>query len=465
MQNLNWRFFSKMIAVAAVTVLIVSFSSFVAAQSNDRLPIAGTKGSAPEVSAKTAVTNSYKPDVSVMHPENAGVKANTNYVLFSPDGNMPKPMASPHASAVTSPLAYLNEAETPASMGCIYHVGPTYAGCKPFGGSGHPVGGFGAVAIVDAGDAVDAVADLSEFDGYFGIPAVSFYKIYCTTAAAAGGCYTTNTPPAAIAGWQLEESLDIEWAHVMAPNAAIYLVEAADTGCADLYYAELYAGYYVSAAGGGSVSNSWGCGESSTESSNDPNFYDYYTNTSYFASAGDTGSEVIYPSSSPWVVSAGGTTINRSTTTGNFVNEACWGDSGGGPSLYETAQGYQFNLVAGGNRLTPDLSFNSDPNSGVYVYDEYDGGWYQVGGTSVASPSLAGIIDNAGNKVGQGTPFAFQGFGYLQNQEDYLIYSAMPGVKAYKSFYDVITGSNGNKAYKLYDECTGVGTPRGFLNK
>ena len=59
----------------------------------------------------------------------------------------------------------------------------------------------------------------------------------------------------------------------------------------------------------------------------------------------DSGLDPLYPSSSPWVVSAGGTTINRNATTKNFVSESCWSGSGGGNSLYET---YSSNLDNGG---------------------------------------------------------------------------------------------------------------------
>lgn len=442
---------SSLSAVAVIAV-VLSFAMFAFAQH----PIAGTKGAAPEVSERPAITNAYVPEVSVARPENAGRIANTNYVLRSANGAKPSAMASPS----------LTEAETPASMGCVYKVGPAYAGCNPAtGGTKHPVGGFGAIALVDAYDNPYAAYDLSVFDTQWGLPGVSFAQIYCTTAAAAGGCYTSNPVPAGNTGWGLEEALDIEWAHVMAPNAVIYLVEAADSGCTDMFYAAYWAGLYVQAAGGGSVSNSWTCGEFSGETSYDYSFYSPWNKTSYFASAGDNGAGAAYPAASPWVVAAGGTTVNR-TAAGNFSNEACWGGSGGGYSAYEKSQGYQFNLTAGGARAIPDLSFNANPSSGVYVYDYDNGGWWIVGGTSVSSPSLAGIVDNAGNKVGQGTSFAFQGFGYLQNQEDYLIYSQMPTAKMYKAnFYDVKTGTNGYKAYALYDLCTGVGTPRTLAGK
>jgi xanthomonalisin len=87
--------------------------------------------------------------------------------------------------------------------------------------------------------------------------------------------------------------------------------------------------------------------------------------------------------------------------------------------------------------------------------------WYIVGGTSVSSPSLAGLVNAAGNKSGQVGP----GY-YYQPEELNLIYSQLGLAKAYATnFYDVTTGSNGHSAVTGYDQCTGVGSPRGKLGK
>jgi kumamolisin len=453
MERTNYCTSNKAAAVAIIATLALSLSSTAAGQN---APIAGTRGAAPQASAKPAITNAYFPESSIANPSDAGQVAHTHYVLRSATG------AKPAAAAV--PL--LTEAETPASMGCLYKIGPAYTGCNPAtGGTRHPTGGFGAIALVDAFDNPFAAFDLAVFDSQFGLPAASFAQIYCTTAVVNGGCFTTNAPPAGSTGWGLEEALDIEWAHVMAPAATIYLVEAATSSCADLAYAESWAGAYVQSAGGGTVSNSWGCGEWSTESTFDPNFYNAWNRTTYLASSGDGGAGANWPASIPWVVAAGGTTVNRNSL-GNFSSESCWSGSGGGYSAFEDSQGYQYVLQAGGKRAIPDLSFNADPASGVWTYDLDNGGWFVVGGTSVASPALAGIINNVGNKVGQGTAYAFQGFGFLQNQEDYLIYGQMPTAVDYKkNFYDPKTGSNGFSAAALYDLCTGVGTPRGKAGK
>ena len=95
----------------------------------------------------------------------------------------------------------------------------------------------------------------------------------------------------------------------------------------------------VAAAGGGDISNSWSGAEFSGEVGTiDDVFYRYYwSKVTYFASAGDYGWGAQYPSSSPWVVSAGGTTVNRDAS-GNFVSESCWSGSGGGVSAYEKWQ-------------------------------------------------------------------------------------------------------------------------------
>jgi len=337
--------------------------------------------------------------------------------------------------------------------------------------------GWGAIALVDAYDNPNAVSDLASFSANFGLPAASFTKVYANTSFGTLNGMTAScsgVPPADV-GWGLEEDLDIKWAHAMAPAAKIILVEACSNSYSDLLYAEQVAGTKVSAAGGGDISNSWGSGEFSSEvGSTDNVFYRYYwSKISYFASAGDSGWGAAYPSSSPWVVSAGGTTVNRDVN-GNFVNESCWSGSGGGVSLYEKWQSppdisngmgpwsdYQYPFAGQTARQTPDMSFDADPASGVSVYDSYGyGGWVVVGGTSVSSPALAGIVNAANNRLGQAPPAG----GYYRTRENDLIYASLFSNTAYhNSFYDVTTGLNGvgHNAVAGYDQCTGVGSPRG----
>ncbi len=433
----------------------------------------------------------FRPQGTVITPASSvsrpGKGAHTNFKIFVPAGHQ-----------VSSAVPDYTFAETPASMGCVYNVGPIYSGCRPStGGKDHPIGGWGAIALVDAYDDPHAASDLAFFDTYWGLPTASFAVVYANSSFGTLGGLTASCsgtpPPANAIGWDVEESLDIEWSHVMAPAAKIILVEACTQNLPDLLFAEQVAGIEVGKYGGGDISNSWGYPESYvgqpgdgggtfTQQEDDNFFYRYYwSDITYFASAGDSGAEVLYPSASPWVVSAGGTTVNRDAS-GNFLSESCWSDSGGGSSAVETWANppnifngmgpwsdYQYQLFGGAPydfpaRSTPDISFNADPNSGVWVYDTDEGGsWYIVGGTSVSSPALAGIVNASDNRLGMASSKAG---GYYQTSELNLLYSQLNTYTAFKAnFYDVTTGSNGHAAAKGYDQCTGIGSPRGHLGK
>ncbi len=86
-----------------------------------------------------------------------------------------------------------------------------------------------------------------------------------------------------------------------------------------------------------------------------------------------------------------------------FASETAWSGSGGGPSQYEPRPGYQdaISTIVGSRRGVPDFSFDANPNTGVSVYDSTSchglSGWLVFGGTSVASPSLAGMVNLAGH--------------------------------------------------------------------
>jgi kumamolisin len=416
------------------------------------------------------------PQSSIERPEDAGIRMHTNTKIFVPAGRA--------LNTITPDNTY---AEYPASLACVYGLGPSYAGCVPANNGKLATGGWGAIALVDAYDDPKAGSDLAYFSSFMGLPAAKFTKVYANTSFGTLNGRTAScsgTPPPAYVGgtngrdWDIEESLDIEIAHAMAPAAAIILVEACSNLDSDLYYAEEVAGIEVTKAGGGEISNSWGGGEYATEVNDDAVFYHYYwSHLSYFASAGDSGWGAAYPSSSPWVVSAGGTTINRNASQ-DFVSESCWSGSGGGVSKYELWKSppvfgdgmgpwtpYQYSFAGTGARQTPDMSFDANPNSGVFVYDTDEGGtWYVVGGTSVASPALAAISNASNQRAGQALP----GGGKYTNREDNLIYAEYDLHLTYPNyFYDVTTGSNGSghNAGANYDQCTGIGSPRGHFGK
>ena len=280
-------------------------------------------------------------------------------------------------------------------------IGLTPAQIKAaYGFSTSPTAGAGkTIAIVDAYDDPSAEDDLAVFDQAFGLPA-------CTTA---NGCFKkvsqsgTTKYPAVDSGWAVEISLDVQWAHAIAPGAKILLVEATSASLGNLLSAENYAKTHAQY-----VSNSWGTGEFSLEG-----FFDGYfkqTGVSFFAASGDGGTPAIWPATSPNVIAVGGTTLTLDAG-GNVASETGWAGSGGGCSAYEratTAQsgfGQYAQVNCKGKRATPDVALDADPVSGVAVYDSVpsggSSGWWQVGGTSASAPmwaarsAVAGTVVNA----------------------------------------------------------------------
>jgi len=199
------------------------------------------------------------PSSSIEKPGDIGRRAHTNYKIFEPTGSLPK--HEPQAASGPPFKGYLFE--TPASLACIYNLVPQANGCNPNSVKAVVNAGTTSIAIVDAYDDPNAAVDLAKFSKQFGLPAANLQLVFAT------GTRPPNDP-----GWELEESLDIEWAHAMAPNAKLYLVEAASNSFYDLFTAETVAASLVSADGGGSVSNSWGGSEFSGESAYDA-FFSY----------------------------------------------------------------------------------------------------------------------------------------------------------------------------------------------
>src|SRR5262249_33744675 len=144
--------------------------------------------------------------------------------------------------------------------------------------------------------------------------------------------------------WELEESLDVEWAHSMAPMANILLVEANSAFDSDLIQTAV--NYARSQPGVVAVSMSFGGGESGGET-----VYDTYFTTpgghqgvTFLAATGDNGKPGGYPAYSPNVVAVGGTVLSVDGS-GNYISEAGWSGSGGGLSTTEGAPSYQNGLV------------------------------------------------------------------------------------------------------------------------
>lgn len=358
--------------------------------------IAGCAGS---VLAQTSVT---VPASSLSNSSDAGVRAHTNIRFIAPGAFA----GTPEFHGPPFPGYFY---EDPASIACIYALQPPVPGCNPNVVQLNPTGGGKAIAIVDAYDDPNAFTDLQTFSTQFGLAPItttSFIVVFAPAGGATpGSCAGSATRPPVdpTGGWEVEESLDIEWSHAMAPKATLYLVEAQSDYDSDLLCAVTVASNLVHAAGGGEVSMSWGSGEFPGETALDSIFTT--SNVVYFSSAGDSPG-TSWPSVSPNVVSVGGTSISRNPNTGQFIWENVWQDVGGGPSAFESRPSYQdgISFIVGSQRGTPDISSDANPYTGVWVLDNFMAPagctpecWYVVGGTSVSSPTWAGIINAAGS--------------------------------------------------------------------
>lgn len=302
-------------------------------------------------------------------------------------------------------------------------------------------GGKGTIAIVDAYDDATIEADLNAFSKQYGLPA-------CT---AANGCFEKHKMVAktsANGGWALEESLDVEWAHAIAPNAKILLVEAKTPSGANLLSAIDYA---ASRKGVVAVSLSWGGAEFSDETSLDPHF-NLKNGVMFFASSGDDGAGASWPAASPYVVGVGGTSLELAKT-GALISESAWSGSGGGVSAYEEEPAWQriYSIQkANGYRAIPDVAYDADPNSGFPVYKttgKTKNGWYVVGGTSAGAPQWAAI-----QALGESITLA-------------RLYVDKSANNTLKYFRDITSGKNGTCRYYCdararYDYVTGLGAPQ-----
>jgi hypothetical protein len=285
--------------------------------------------------------------------------------------------------------------------------------------------------------------DWNTFCNQFGLPTAGLTVVY----PQGQGNVSTN--------WGLETTLDIQWAHAIAPGANILLVIATDNSYANLFAAVDYA---VN-AGANVVSMSWGGGESSTELSWDAHFN--HPGVTFVTSSGDAGevaSGSQYPASSPYVVSVGGTEL---ANINGIWSETAWSGSGGGISLYETMPGFQngWQQFATGNmRSGPDVSYAGGPNSTVSVYCTPYGGWIKVYGTSAGAPQWAALVALANSASSSGTLGDANPILYSAAST-----SATPPYVNPDYFIDIASGSNGTDpddfAISGYDFVTGLGSP------
>ena len=344
------------------------------------------------------------------------------------------------ASSLTAPF-------TPSEIRQAYGVNEISFNGTAGDGSGQ------TIAIVDAYNDPNIISDANTFSANYGLPQfnASGGPTLQVLNQFGGATLPSNASPGT---WDVEESLDVEWAHAMAPNANIILFEANSNGTNSLYRAVTTAAGY---SGVSVVSMSWHSNnaEFSGETSLDSTFTtpSGHQGVTFLASSGDVGGLAIYPSVSPNVIAVGGTSLTLNGD-GSYGSESAWSDGGGGISKYESQPSYQNGKVNGDsstNRTVPDVSMVADPNTGVFLLDTfYSSQYQQAGGTSLSAPLWAGLIAVADQGL------ALKGISSLNGATQTLpdLYS-LPST----DFHDITTGSNGNPATVGYDMATGLGSP------
>jgi len=364
--------------------------------------------------ALTPALASAKSEKAVCGPSSKGDARCFAHVVTDSRGN---------PAATSSPAGY-----GPSDLRSAYGL----SSVSLSGGSGQ------TIAIVDAYDDPYAASNLSTYRSQYGLPA-------CTTSGT-NPCFRKvnenggTTTPRGSTGWAQEISLDLDMASAICPNCRILLVEASSATYFDL-------GTAVNTAarlGANAISNSYGGGEFSSETSYESAYYNH-PGIAVTVSSGDSGYGAEFPAASRYVTAVGGTTLSRS---GSGFSETAWSGAGSGCSSYVAKPTWQTDTGCP-NRTIADVSADADPNTGVAVYDTYrSGGWLVFGGTSVASPIVASVYTLAGNASS-------------------LSYGSDPYGNA-ASLNDVTSGSNGNCGSYLctagigYDGPTGLGTPNGL---
>jgi subtilase family protein len=295
------------------------------------------------------------------------------------------------------------------------------------------------VAIVDAYDNPDVAGDLAVYRKQYGLGTADFHKY---NQKGQQKNYPQGSP-----SWGVEIDLDVQMVSAVCPNCKIALIESTTSNSPDMQTAEAEAvklGAHI-------VSNSWIC--YSYSCTIDPKYFDK-PGVMYLAGSGDAGYGIIGPPMSlSTVIAVGGTVLSKN---GSQYSEQVWDGAGAGCTSQINKPKWQHDPSCT-YRTTADVSAVA---YGVAEYDTFSGGgWFTVGGTSVATPLIAGVFGLAGNAKSR--PDGGQAFWQLSKKQ------------LKKSLHYISAGSDGScggsylctagtKQFGNYAGPIGWGTPNGI---
>ena len=369
-----------------------------------------------------------------------------------------------------------------------------------YDGTGH------TIVIIDAFQNPNLVTQVATYDAFYGLPAINLTQI------APDGLTAFDPTNGDMVGWAEEISLDVQWAHNIAPGAKIVLVLAKSDQDPDIQSALNYA---VTNNLGDIISMSFGENESCTDPSVLAAEHDSFAaatqnGVTLFAASADEGAALMTcdgtswvravssPASDPLATAVGGTELHAAgycltvlgcdpgsnPSPGTYQGEIAWNEgppfgdfqgllgttasTGGGFSVLYAEPPYQRGTLRGGKqRAVPDVAYNAAIFHGVLTYLDIPGipaGFYLFGGTSCGSPQWAALTAIADQRAGRR-------LGFL-NAALYRIGTVKMAYPA--SFHDVTSGVNsalefdaegkpvtvtGFAAGVGWDPTTGTGTP------
>jgi subtilase family serine protease len=365
------------------------------------------------------------------------------------------------------------------------------------------------IVIVDAFQDANLITDLNYFINFYGLPSLNGLgspndpNLGTFTQVAPDGLGPVDD------GWAGEITLDVEWAHAIAPGANITLVLSADNSDESILSALNYA---IDHKLGDVISMSFGeadtcLGTDLTNAWHQAFVHATQKGITLFASSGDQGAvqpscdgnswikATSSPASDPLVTSVGGTELHAADyclaslgcdpssnpAPGTYLSEIGWNEGdpygdfgnvfglgtiagGGGFSTVWDEPAYQQGTINGGKqRGVSDVSYNGSILHGVLV--RFYGGWYRFGGTSAGSPQWAALIAIADQVAGYN-------YGFINAA----LYKIGQGKQHYSNaFNDVTSGTNsalefdannnpvditGFDAGTGWDAFTGLGSPK-----
>lgn len=310
------------------------------------------------------------------------------------------------------------------------------------------IAGTPTIAIVVAYGYPQLESDLATYRSQYGLPACTVGNGCLKIVNQAGATSPLPAPPPVNDDWTLETALDLDMASAACPSCKLLVVQATDNIGNGLEIGQSAA----ARLGATVISDSWGGPERPGQSLTQIEQAFDQPGIAIFVAAGDngyndSGGGPNYPATSAHAIGVGGTTLVRDASARGF-SETAWSKGGSACSLSIPKPGYQ--TTTGCNfKATADVSAVGNPQTGSAVYNANNGGWVVIGGTSAASPLVAGI-------------FAATGLGGLAS-------GAFIKANADK-LYDVTSGSNGSCSAPVlcnagvgWDGPTGYGTPNASL--